>query len=194
MDVTRNILFRMDRGLDRFVTTEDITTETGVIAFEMGDSPATDRGPFADKDARPQEVVFDKDAIITAGTDLIVTSKDAGDFRLLATAEVVAGRDILIITEGGRDLFDFDTTISAVRNITVQSGIETDVMMAEGPGAAVAMGTTYEGLLEMFASESAIKRLNEVEDVSLVAVLLASDAGAGITGSLISIDGGTSPY
>jgi len=33
-----------------------------------------------------------------------------------------------------------------------------------------------------------------VEDVALVASLLASDAGAGITGSLISIDGGTSPY
>ena len=29
-------------------------------------------------------------------------------------------------------------------------------------------------------TDSAIKRLNEVEDVSLVAVLLASDAGAGI--------------
>jgi enoyl-[acyl-carrier-protein] reductase (NADH) len=27
-----------------------------------------------------------------------------------------------------------------------------------------------------------------------VAVLLASDIGAGITGSLISIDGGTAPY
>ena len=35
---------------------------------------------------------------------------------------------------------------------------------------------------------------NECEDVALVAVLLASDAGAGITGSMISIDGGTSPY
>jgi len=34
----------------------------------------------------------------------------------------------------------------------------------------------------------------EVEDVAAVAVLLASDAGAGITGSMISIDGGTSPY
>jgi enoyl-[acyl-carrier-protein] reductase (NADH) len=33
-----------------------------------------------------------------------------------------------------------------------------------------------------------------VEDVAAVLVLLASDAGAGITGSLISIDGGTSPY
>ena len=63
-----------------------------------------------------------------------------------------------------------------------------------GPGAAESMGITYQGLLDIFAQESAIKRLNEVEDVALVAVLLASDAGAGITGSLISIDGGTSPY
>jgi Ca2+-binding RTX toxin-like protein len=131
MDVTRNILFRLDRGLDRFITTEDITTETGVIAFEMGDSPATERGPFADKDAPSQEVVFDKKAVITAGTDLIVTSNDAGDFRLWATADVVAGRDILITTEGGRDLFDFDTRITAERNIVVQSGIETDVMIVE---------------------------------------------------------------
>jgi len=30
--------------------------------------------------------------------------------------------------------------------------------------------------------------------VAAVATLLASDAGAGITGSLISIDGGTAPY
>ena len=46
----------------------------------------------------------------------------------------------------------------------------------------------------MMAAPSAIKRLNEVEDVSLVAVLLASDAGAGISGSLINVDGGQVPY
>ncbi len=72
--------------------------------------------------------------------------------------------------------------------------IETDVMKAEGPAAAAAMGLTYEGLLTAFAQESAIKKLNDVSDVAAVAVLLASEAGAGITGSLISIDGGTSPY
>ena len=64
----------------------------------------------------------------------------------------------------------------------------------EGTEAAESMGMAYEELLDWFASESAIKRLNEVEDVALVAVLLASEAGAGITGSLISIDGGTAPY
>ena len=68
------------------------------------------------------------------------------------------------------------------------------MMKAEGPAAAESMGMTYEDLLDWFAQESAIKRLNEVDDVGAVASLLASDAGAGITGSLISIDGGTSPY
>jgi 3-hydroxybutyrate dehydrogenase len=72
--------------------------------------------------------------------------------------------------------------------------IETDITRAEGPGAAEAMGITYEQLIDMFAQEAATKRVMEVEDVAAVAVLLASDAGGGITGSLISIDGGTAPY
>jgi 3-hydroxybutyrate dehydrogenase len=79
-------------------------------------------------------------------------------------------------------------------NALCPGAIETDIMMAEGPAAAESMGLDYQGLLDMFARESAVKRLNEVEDVAAVATLLASDAGAGITGSLISIDGGTAPY
>jgi 3-hydroxybutyrate dehydrogenase/3-oxoacyl-[acyl-carrier protein] reductase len=56
------------------------------------------------------------------------------------------------------------------------------------------MGISYEDLLNVFAQEAATKRLLELEDVANVAVLLASEAGGGITGSLISIDGGTAPY
>ena len=85
-------------------------------------------------------------------------------------------------------------TMGITINALCPGGIETDIMKEQGPVAAKAMGLTYQGLLDLFAEESAIKRLNEVEDVALVAVLLASDAGGGITGSLISIDGGTSPY
>jgi 3-hydroxybutyrate dehydrogenase len=85
-------------------------------------------------------------------------------------------------------------TMGITVNAVCPGAIETDVMMAQGPGAAEAMGLTYDGLLEVFAQESAVKRLNDVDDVAIVAVLLASDAGAGITGSMISIDGGTSPY
>ncbi len=85
-------------------------------------------------------------------------------------------------------------TLGITVNALCPGAIETDIMKVEGPPAAESMGLDYEGLLDMFASESAIKRLNDVEDVAAVATLLASDAGAGITGSLISIDGGTAPY
>ncbi len=55
-------------------------------------------------------------------------------------------------------------------------------------------GITYEQFLDVFAQEAMIKRLNTVEEVAAVALLLVSTAGAGITGSLINVDGGTSPY
>jgi 3-hydroxybutyrate dehydrogenase len=85
-------------------------------------------------------------------------------------------------------------TLGVTVNALCPGAIETDVMKQEGPGAAAAMGITYEDLLNHFAQEAATKRLMEVEDVAAVAVLLASDLGGGITGSLISIDGGTAPY
>lgn len=85
-------------------------------------------------------------------------------------------------------------TLGITVNALCPGVIETDIVREGGAGAAAAMGLTYDELLEVFAEESATKRLNEVEDVAAVAVLLASDAGAGITGSMISIDGGTSPY
>ena len=56
------------------------------------------------------------------------------------------------------------------------------------------MGITYEALLDYFAHPSPRSGSMEVEDVAAVAVLLASANGGGITGSLISIDGGTAPY
>jgi CubicO group peptidase (beta-lactamase class C family) len=65
---------------------------------------------------------------------------------------VVAGRDVLITTEGGRDLLDFDTTITAVRNITVQTGIETDVMIVgegiEATDGAVSLKSYAETLVK----------------------------------------------
>lgn len=85
-------------------------------------------------------------------------------------------------------------TMGITVNALCAGAVETDSMRQMGPPAARAMGITYEQLLERFADEAATKRLIEVQDVALVAVLLASDAGAGITGSMISIDGGTSPY
>lgn len=85
-------------------------------------------------------------------------------------------------------------TLGITVNALCPGAIETDTMADEGAKAAETMGLTYQQLLDWFAQESATKRLCESEDVAAVAVLLASDAGAGITGSTISIDGGTAPY
>ena len=72
--------------------------------------------------------------------------------------------------------------------------ILTDIIMSNGPSTAKAMGLTLDEMVDMFTAESAIKRPNKVEEVAAVAVLLASEAGAGITGTQLSVDGGTAQY
>ena len=72
--------------------------------------------------------------------------------------------------------------------------ILTDIVRETGPATAEAMGITFEEMVEMFVADSAIKRPNEVKEVTELAVLLASEAGSGITGQQISVDGGTSHY
>lgn len=72
--------------------------------------------------------------------------------------------------------------------------IITDIVKTQGQATAEAMGLSFDEMVAMFSAESALKRPNTVEEVAAVAVLLASDAGAGITGGTISVDGGTAPY
>ncbi|MDG1845900.1 MAG: SDR family NAD(P)-dependent oxidoreductase [Acidimicrobiales bacterium] len=79
-------------------------------------------------------------------------------------------------------------------NALCPGGVLTDVMKEAGPAAAESLGMEFEEFLVWMQQPSAIKRMNTVEDCALVAVLLASEAGAGITGSCISIDGGQAPY
>jgi len=83
----------------------------------------------------------------------------------------------------------------AVNGMTKSLGIViTDIIKNNGPATAKAMGMELDEMIAMFAADSAIKRPNTVEEVAAVAVLLASEAGAGITGQQISVDGGTAQY
>ena len=70
----------------------------------------------------------------------------------------------------------------------------TDIVKDNGPATAEAMGLTFDEMVDLFAQESAIKRPNTVEEVAAAAVLLASRAGGGITGTTLSVDGGSAPY
>jgi len=70
----------------------------------------------------------------------------------------------------------------------------TEIIRTNGPATAAAMGITYDELVALYTEESAIKRPNTLDEVAAVAVLLASDVGAGITGATYSVDGGTAAY
>ncbi|HTN78026.1 MAG TPA: SDR family NAD(P)-dependent oxidoreductase [Acidimicrobiales bacterium] len=86
-------------------------------------------------------------------------------------------------------------TLGITVNSVLPGLIETDIVRETGPQSATMMGLpSYEAMLDLFAQESAIKRLNTVEEVAAVAVLLASDAGRNITGTMFPVDGGTMPY
>jgi NAD(P)-dependent dehydrogenase (short-subunit alcohol dehydrogenase family) len=86
-------------------------------------------------------------------------------------------------------------TLGITVNAILPGLIETDIVRATGPASAEAMGLgSYEDLLDAFAQESAIKRLNTVEEVAAVAVHLASSSARNITGCMFPVDGGTLPY
>ena len=123
---------------------------------------------------------------------IIATSSVEGKIGTPGLSNYVVAKSAInaLVKTAAKEVGTLGITINAV----CPGAIETDAMRDNAPAAAESMGMTYDALKEMFSGASAIKRLNEVEDVAEVAVLLASEAGAGITGSLISIDGGTSPY
>ncbi len=79
-------------------------------------------------------------------------------------------------------------------NAICPGAVETDMMMEAGAAAAAAAGITYQAFLDGYAQESMIKRLIGVDEVAAMAVLLASDAGGGITGALLNVDGGSSSW
>lgn len=73
--------------------------------------------------------------------------------------------------------------------------ILTDAVLNGGPGTAAAMGLTFDEMVDqVFKSKTLTGQLNTAEQVAAVAVLLASDAGRGITGSFFNVDGGQAPY
>lgn len=79
-------------------------------------------------------------------------------------------------------------------NAICVGAVETDLMRSVGPKAAEAAGITYEAYKQRYADAAMIGRLNTVEEVAGMVRLLASDAGAGITGAMLNVDGGTCSY
>jgi 3-hydroxybutyrate dehydrogenase len=73
--------------------------------------------------------------------------------------------------------------------------VATDMFYETGPATVEAMGLpNLDALAEIMYSPTAIKRATTVEEVAAACTFLASEAGGGITGTSMNIDGGASPY
>lgn len=71
----------------------------------------------------------------------------------------------------------------------------TDAVTEGGPATAEAMGISFDEMVEnVFKAKTMTGELTTVEQVAELAVLLASDVGAGFTGAQLSVDGGIAPY
>jgi len=70
----------------------------------------------------------------------------------------------------------------------------TDLIHKSASVAAASAGISTEEFLDQYAAEAAIKRPITADEVAALAVLVASPAGSGITGALLSVDGGTAAY
>jgi len=80
-------------------------------------------------------------------------------------------------------------------NAICPGSVLTDLVRERGAKAAAGMGlASLDELLVMHAAESAIKRQLTPDEVASLCLYIASDASSGITGQMLSVDGGVSPY
>jgi len=79
-------------------------------------------------------------------------------------------------------------------NAACVGAVETDLMRTAGARSAEAEGVSYEFYRQRYANLALTGRLNTPEEVGAIVALLASDLGAGITGSVVNVDGGICAY
>jgi 3-hydroxybutyrate dehydrogenase len=85
-------------------------------------------------------------------------------------------------------------TLGITCNSICPGVVLTDLWEENGPASAAALGMDYEAYVDMIVAGSALKRPNTVGEIAAMAMLLCSEAGAGITGACLSVDGGSTPY
>jgi 3-hydroxybutyrate dehydrogenase/3-oxoacyl-[acyl-carrier protein] reductase len=125
------------------------------------------------------------------GRIINISSMEGKHGKPVFTAYTAAKHAILGMTKSlAREVGELGITANSI----CPGLVVTDIIKNNGPATAKAMGMEFDAMIDMFASEAAIKRPNTVEEVAAVALLLASKEGAGITGASISVDGGTAQY
>jgi 3-hydroxybutyrate dehydrogenase len=126
-----------------------------------------------------------------SGRIINISSIEGKHGKAVLTAYTAAKHAVNGMTKSlAREVGDQGITVNAI----CPGLVITDIIRNNGPATAKAMGMEFDAMIEMFAQESAIKRPNRVEEIAAMALLLASPEGAGITGAMLSVDGGTAQY
>jgi 3-hydroxybutyrate dehydrogenase len=176
------------------------SAEKGQRALEeMG---AGDRGHFIAGDVRRRE---DCEALVDGTVerygriDILINNAGGGGNTALVAEMALTGFAHYVTTKHAINGFT-----KAVAQETGPHGITcnaicpgvvlTDIWEENGPGAAAALDMSYDAYVDMIVAGSALKRPNTVEEIAAMAVLLCSEAGAGISGACLSVDGGSAPY
>lgn len=125
------------------------------------------------------------------GRIINISSIEGKHGKAVLTAYTAAKHAINGLTKSlAREVGEQGITVNAI----CPGLVITDIIRNNGPATAAAMGMEFDAMIAMFAGESAIKRPNTVEEVAAMALLLASPEGSGITGAILSVDGGTAQY
>jgi 3-hydroxybutyrate dehydrogenase len=72
-------------------------------------------------------------------------------------------------------------------------GLVLTDLVARGGGKGLGV-SGLDAVVEMYSREAALQRPVTIDEVVAMAVFLATDAASGITGALLSVDGGTANY
>jgi NAD(P)-dependent dehydrogenase (short-subunit alcohol dehydrogenase family) len=106
-----------------------------------------------------------------------------------ASPYVAAKHGLLGLTKSGAlEVGELGITVNAI----APGLVATDMVEKGGRQAAQEQGITFEEFVHHYTKDTAVKRLLQASEVAAVAVLLASDAGSGITGACLGVDGGGS--
>lgn len=85
-------------------------------------------------------------------------------------------------------------TLGITCNAICPGFIRTETFEAQAPGTADALGMSFDDFVDSITANSMTKQVNQASQVAAMTLLLCSEAGDGITGAALNIDGGTSPY
>lgn len=108
----------------------------------------------------------------------------AGVAGYVATKHAVNGLTKAVAKEAG----PLGITVNAIC-----PGLVVTNLVEKGAGKGLGLSGLDE-VIALYSREAALQRPVTIGEITGLAVLLASDAGSGITGALMSVDGGTANY